>query len=629
MPLSIYQILLREGFLQTAFHPRNNSIFILYEDGELQSISPEGKEDWRLTLSCNPIVFKINSDGNLLTILGEGELIYCDIFTKEIKKVSVHKEFQLLDVYKNAAVLSGFQKDITFVKPNGSTLKTISFDHFIRQFKVAPRTNNLIIYDQNQNLFCADMDGNVQWLLERVIIHNEILMSEKGHIGYFVMDPHVLMQFDVHGESFFEVSDEGVLKCLAVSLDGKALLVLGFENTLVMRDENANRIWDHHFEHTIQQIKISPKGDFFLTIDSDDILNYYSSDSERKERGEFFEFKEDKRVFDKESVWTMRPGGHHPIRQLSLLSVNGSGNGLGLIGQDGQIRFYDEHGTQCFVTPFSAMADIIGISDSFHHGYVYGGREVLIVDFRNNKTKHILFEKSFLGKPLINYYHQKIFVMSKEKELLIYNFQGHLNKAVPLKRDYQRGLACESHGIILFDDQELTGFSEEGKTLFNCPLKDKISDIYCTDHTLICATQNHSLFTLDLSSFKGKARELKDKNGNIQLVSTNPLFIVAGKKTLHHLDRDFSTISVHQIESPNSYFFKEGRHFYEIMRRAEGFYCYDEKKKMVWRHNTEERIRESALMGNGLVFISEDSVQYIEVKNNKGSKKHYSQYLEF
>jgi hypothetical protein len=629
MPLSIYQMLLREGFLQTAFHPRNNSIFNLYEHGELQCISPQGNEDWRLSLPCKPIVFRINSEGNLLAVLGEGELIYCDLLTREIKKVNVNNGYQLLEFSKNSPVLSGFQKSITFMKPNGRTLKTVSFDYLVRQFKVLPMTDSLLIYNENQNLVCTDMDGNVRWLLERLIVHNEIVVSEKGQMGYFVMDPNVLIQFDVLRQSFFEVSNVRLLKCFSMSLDGKALLVLDLENTLIMRDEYANKIWDYNFEHTIEQIQISPKGKFFLTIDGDKILTYYSTNSQEKERGEFFEFKEDKRTFDKESAWTASPGSHHPITHLNLLSVGASGHGLGLIGKDGDIHFYDEQGTQRFTTPFSARVDIIGISDSFHQGYVYGGREILIVDFRNNRTKYILFENSFLGKPLINYYHQNIFLLSKEKELLIYDFEGHLNKAISLNRDYQRGLACESYGIILFKDQKLTGFSHEGKILFKCPLKDRISDIYYTGHTLIWSTKNHRLFTFDLSNLKGKKGELKDKNGDMRIVSTNPLLIVAGKKKLHHLDKDLSTISIHQIESPNSHFFIEGNNFYEIIRELEGFYCYDEKRKMVWRFTSEDRIGESDLMGSGLAFITEDSLQYIAVKNKEGSKKHFSQFLEF
>ena len=85
---------------------------------------------------------------------------------------------------------------------------------------------------------------------------------------------------------------------------------------------------------------------------------------------------------------------------------------------------------------------------------------------------------------------------------------------------------------------------------------------------------------------------------------------------------------MHKIESPNSFFFMEGDNFYEVIRKRERFYCYDENRKMVWRHTCEETIRESALMRGGLVFLTQDSIQYFEVKHRVESQKHFSQYLE-
>ena len=49
---------------------------------------------------------------------------------------------------------------------------------------------------------------------------------------------------------------------------------------------------------------------------------------------------------------------------------------------------------------------------------------------------------------------------------------------------------------------------------------------------------------------------------------------------------------------------------------------------MVWRYTSEEKIKESAFMRDGLVFLTEDLVQYIEIKQKAESQKHYSEYLE-
>lgn len=113
----------------------------------------------------------------------EGVLIFCDLLTKKITKADVNEKNQFLEFYKNCALIGGFQKFITIVKPNGKELKTLRFSSLIRQFKVAPLTGNLLIHNQNQELLCTDMDGKVRWTLERLSICGEIVVSERGQRG--------------------------------------------------------------------------------------------------------------------------------------------------------------------------------------------------------------------------------------------------------------------------------------------------------------------------------------------------------------------------------------------------------------------------------------------------------------
>ena len=112
MPLSIYQIPLRHRFLQIAFHPRNNSIIILFRNGDIQVITPEGKEAYRLSFALEPTSFRINSEGNLLAILGKGELIFYNFLTKNTTSVPVHEKIQLIELYMNSVLLSGYQNSM-------------------------------------------------------------------------------------------------------------------------------------------------------------------------------------------------------------------------------------------------------------------------------------------------------------------------------------------------------------------------------------------------------------------------------------------------------------------------------------------------------------------------------------
>ena len=123
MPLSIYQILLKKKPLQAEFHPRNNPIIILYPDGELQSISQEGKEDRIVSFDCDPVAFRINARGDLIALLGKGKLYFHNLLTLNSSCIDVDEKIRLLEFYKDSVLISGFQNNILLIKENGSIQK--------------------------------------------------------------------------------------------------------------------------------------------------------------------------------------------------------------------------------------------------------------------------------------------------------------------------------------------------------------------------------------------------------------------------------------------------------------------------------------------------------------------------
>ena len=617
MPLSIFQIPLTKKILQAEFHPRNNSIFILYSSGDLHSISSEGMESRIISLDCEPVSFRINAAGDLMAILGKGKLFFYSLLTLKISSMDIDEKIQLLEFYKDSVLLSGFQKNIILMKQNGSILKNIEFESLIRQFSPVPATDSLIIYNQDRRLLCADMDGKILWHIENLIIHKEIQISRNGYTGYLILDPNDLLQFDVTGESFFEVGDELRIKSFSISWDGNRLLVLNSENELVMLDKAGLILWEYGLGHDINRIRLSPGGNFFFTIDNDNVLSLYSADSVEKEREEFFEITDNKRIHDKEAAWVIRPGGYNDAAGPNLLTVSQDGTVFGLTGVDGCIYFYDESGKIRYQTSFTSTLKDLGISDNALYGYIYGGNEITIVDFESDKKKYILFEKSVKGGPIINYHHRKIFTLSREKELLIYDFDGHLIKTVFLNKEYQNGISSEPHGIILLNEQEVTGYSASGKVFLNFPVEMGIADICYLDSLLIASAEDNAILRMDLSTLKGKKTSIKVKEGNSEIVSADPLLIVTGDKILYHVDSSLSIISACRIDSPDSHFYMEDGMLYEIVKNYNGFYCYNDKREMIWRYAQEDRIIESALMRNGLVFSTGNSVLYLRLERKK------------
>ena len=74
------------------------------------------------------------------------------------------------------------------------------------------------------------------------------------------------------------------------------------------------------------------------------------------------------------------------------------------------------------------------------------------------------------------------------------------------RKEYHKGISCEAQGIILVNDEEIKGFSAEGKDIFNYPVEGKVLDLFFNDPVLICSTIKNHVLVIDLSDLKLKKR---------------------------------------------------------------------------------------------------------------------------
>lgn len=499
MPLSIYQLPLEKGLLQAEFNPQNHSIVSLYKNGALASVSVSGDEEWRLELPCTPIVFRINTEGDLIAVIGEEVLIFYDIRGKKTRSIAIDKKIRSLDFYRNCAVLSGFTTYYIIISPGGKKLKTISFDFLIHQIKVIPFTDHVVIYNQNVDLVCSDIDGNIEWLLENYRVHGEIQVSEKGRLCCFIKQPSTIVQFDIEGDTCFETAEPSTVKQLSLSLDGRSLLVLGADNRMKLKDNKLHTVWENVFEHRIRLMRISGNGEFFLTVDKDNVLTCYDVGATGKASSRFLELQTDGRITNKSATWSATPGRRVRENRLYLLSVNSTGNGIGAVGRDRCIFFMDDKNQNSMDVSFPAFIERIGMNDSFTRGYVYGERQIKTIDFRNRTNTYTIFNEPFRGKPLVNFYHRKIFLLSRSGEMWVYDFKGRLTGTFELPAAYQEGLSCEEAGIVVYRDHELAAFSEQGEALFKYPIKEGIGKLYYSDDKVWGITKGYALIAVDVA----------------------------------------------------------------------------------------------------------------------------------
>ncbi len=628
-PTFLYQIHLRKDFLQLEFSPKGDSAFLLHKNGDLECLSSTGEKKEGFSLPFTPELLKLNHLGNLLAVLGEGKLAFVDLASLEISTVNVDPRHGLLEFSNQHVVLGGFHPDLIFCNRFGRVVKRLKFDSFIRHFKVAPRTKSLILYNRDLKIVCADMEGKVRWQTEWLKLQSEIVVTQGGIVNYCLIEKSGLMQFHLPSREFFRLDGERQVKQFTASNDGNYLLLLDIQNRLKLYDRDFKKLWEQDFQDPVSQVQMSPTGNLFAVLDAHRMLTCFSlKSSQEQQRGEFLEIKQGTKIVEKEIAWSKKPGSHNPTQELRLLSVNSSGNGIGLLGLNGAVHFLDQQGETVLETKFPASVEYINIHHSGNHAEIYGERQVKVCDLSTGTSFYIPFDLPFWGRPLVNFFHQKVFLITKEKELYIYHSEGKLEKSVKLKGNYRKGVSCDSYGIVLFDEKGLACYSETGELVFSSKMRESVKDVFYHQDQLWLTTESRSLLRLDLPGLKGKKKRFAKGNKPIRILSMNPLLVFDGGNRVLHLDDQFSVLSQLEIRSPSSLFMVENRTICEIIKERNGFYCYDAGGNTLWRYRGKERITEWAITANGLFFLTSDSIQFIALKPAYECQRQFSQFLE-
>ena len=382
-------------------------------------------------------------------------------------------------------------------------------------------------------------------------------------------------------------------------------------------------------DHTLRQMKLSPAGDHFLTLDESGVLNCFVADESNHETGDFFEFNASRRVEEKEVLWNLQPGIHQKVQGFNLLTLNPSGSHIGIIGLDAQVYFIDESGRFSSKIRAPFRTEVIGLDAAMEHGFIYGEQQILVLDIKAPSTGFILLQPSLLSAPVVNFGAQQAFILSPEKMLIRYSFSGEQLDRVSVKNEYRRGLSCDAFGLILFNDQELAGFSNEGRMVFKISLPAPVLTIDHVDEHLIGATGDNQLFSVNLSNGKPEKGKFLKRARPFTVVSTRPLLIVEDGNCLHYLDVNLESVSKYSIQSKDSRFLIEDGRLFEIAKQGDGLFCMDDRQQLIWRVGSADPINDFALTRNGLIMLTEDNLQYIALKATGEKATERSDFLEF
>ncbi|RPI80126.1 MAG: hypothetical protein EHM45_00065 [Desulfobacteraceae bacterium] len=623
MPFSIYQIPLHKEYVQAEFHPLDHSIFLLYENGQLESVALSGERADLFSFGHKPLAFRITADGSLAYILCEGFLITFHIPSKRHTECLIDDRFSRLECYKDCAVLYGMQKQVLMMKPHGRKWNAFTVAEYIRQLRTVPKTEQILIYNEKHDLAIADLNGKTLWFAEKLFIAGELLVSHDGRNGYFLDYNRNLIKFNLETQAFVELSGIPLCTLMAVPADGALLLVFDIENNLRLFDEYEVCLWNEHLSHRIQQIKMASRGDYFAIIDEDGILTCFAVHTDAKPTADFLETVPGPRVRERLPSWSLPSD-----IVLKNITINRSGRHAGIVNQKGGIDFFDEQGSLRYRTTFPDPIQNLALDDDLTWVFITGRKQARLIDVTENRSVYFAFDPYGVHGVAINFGLQKVWMLSQNARLLIYDFKGSIRADLPSPQTPSTPLSCEKDGVALFHKNILKALSPEGRLLFSHTFKSDIRQLFYTERRLVGALTDRSLFSFDLETLKGRFCRLNAFNPEVPIVCAQPLLCMDENGWLRYLNLELDTIVHVKRKSAASLFFVQNAVVQEIVGTRDGLFGHDPNQNLSWRCRSANPIVASALMENGLIFLTANTIQYIRISDRPETESKLSKFLE-
>ncbi len=627
MPQTIFQHACRTRPRCCDFISNDNTIVVLEENGRLQALSLDGQIRWCKDLPANPFMFRINIDGDLIAVLGKGLLTILDLSADRRIEVPIDSNSTLLELHKNSAVISGYRKSMDIISPAGKKLNSLSFEFYIHQFKTIPQDEHMLIYNESHQLVCADMEGEIQWMVPDLYIRGEINTGLGGRYCYAIT-PHGILQISMHNDDCYEIQTPNPIVKLSTSLNGLNLLTMDGFDYLRFYDHKGGLKWEEKKPHPLNQIKMAARGDHFLTVDDHGVVTCYAVETARQAGSDYLEIQTRSRVEEKETLWTVRPGVLDPIHANKLLTISTTGRQIGLVGGDGRAYFFDEAGTEQAVVSLTSPVESIGMETRLQLGWVSGGRQIKFIDFTKNKECKGQLEASFWGDPIINYESNRIFLLSKDDELLIFDLACQPLATVSLGRQYRWGIPCGAMGVVVYDQDFVSAYSDRGIKIFEHQLDEKVRHITYDGRRIVVISSQGNAIVFKPFDVKGTRFQLIGVVPPIQRMSSRPFHVVDAQGTAHLLNDQLTVTDSHALHSENDLVYVDNNRIFGIQHSPDSFSGYDSNGQLVWRFRHPHAVREAALTRNGLVFMTKENLGYLSLIKKNALRKHYSQYIE-
>lgn len=379
------------------FSPTDHWTAVGFANGDVQAIDSNGKVVWENNVGPAVLQVRILPLKKRIVVLNEySQLRAFDYSGKEVFNKGFKSYWTSFEIQSGKIILWGWKSPPLKLNSNGKIIKKLPIPHPWRRLKAAARKGRFWVVHNEVCLGLYDSDGTNLWLVNNPAnidlsrTHpSDIELDDSGSVLAVACQDRGVYLYNGESQTLKHIDLDKNVMHVAVSGDGKVLLITDPFNHVWMVSNEAHVLWEMDLDSSIEFCRIDQKGARILLYENNGTLSCYKFLQGTEQRAEFLELNDFAEVSDKKEVWQVpsprsggRGGGTVQISANGQYVVHGAGK---------RFQVFDFSGKSIWMKTFMTTFENVFVTQGGHKVFLSNASEVFILDTETLQESRVDF----------------------------------------------------------------------------------------------------------------------------------------------------------------------------------------------------------------------------------------------
>ena len=250
------------------FSPTDHWTAVGFNNGDVQAIDPNGKVVWEDNVGPPVLQVRILPVKKRIVVLNEySQLMAFDYSGKQVFSKGFKSYWTSFEIQSGKIILWGWKSAPLKLNANGKTIQELSLPHPWRRIKAVAKKDHFWVVHNEVCLGLYDSDGTNLWLVNNPTNINlsrthpsDIEVDSSGSVLAVACQDKGVYIYNGEDHTLKHIDLDKNVTHVAVSGDGKALLLTDPFSHVWMVSSDAHVLWETGLDSNVEFCRVDQKG---------------------------------------------------------------------------------------------------------------------------------------------------------------------------------------------------------------------------------------------------------------------------------------------------------------------------------------------------------------------------------